>query len=293
LPAIAARPAATRPAPPPGAALALERASNFAHETGVKTIDAAGLAALRADTSRTTYCLDVRSPAEYQAGHLPGFRHAPGGQLIQATDQWVAVRRARIVLTDLGDGARARMSAAWLRLLGGWEVFVLDGAAGALETGPEPSPAVPPAPTISVAELAARPGAHVIDLARSIDFRDGHIPGAVWGVRTRLSAPPAGVPLVAVTAPREALAHLAAADLAALTSAPVRVLEGGTAAWAAAGHQLEADRQVPADAACIDFYLRPYDRNSGIEEAMREYLSWEIDLVHEVERDGDAGFGRL
>lgn len=282
------------PGTPPGAELALERASNFARETGVKTIGAAELAALRADTSRTTYLLDVRAPEEYGAGHLPGFRHAPGGQLIQATDQWVAVRRARIVLTDLGDGARARMSAAWLRLLGGWEVFVLDGAGDTtLETGPEPIPAVPPAPTITVTELAARPGAHVIDLARSVDFRDGHIPGAVWGVRSRLSAPPSGVPLVVVTAPREALAHLAAADLAALTSAPVRVLAGGTAAWAAAGHRLEADRLVPDDAACIDFYLRPYDRNSGIEEAMREYLSWEIDLVHEVERDGDAGFGRL
>ena len=26
----------------------------------------------------------------------------------------------------------------------------------------------------------------VIDLARSIDYREGHIPGALWGVRTRL-----------------------------------------------------------------------------------------------------------
>ena len=31
--------------------------------------------------------------------------------------------------------------------------------------------------------------------------------------------------------------------------------------------------------------------NSGIEAAMHAYLSWEIDLVHEVARDGDARFG--
>jgi hypothetical protein len=96
-----------------------------------------------------------------------------------------------------------------------------------------------------------------------------------------------------VTAPNPALAHLAVPELRGLTPAPVRVLEGGTAAWRAAGHALEADRTIPADLDCIDFYLRPYDRNSGIEDAMRAYLSWEIDLVHEVARDGDAHFGRL
>jgi hypothetical protein len=48
---------------------------------------------------------------------------------------------------------------------------------------------------------------------------------------------------------------------------------------------------VPSDGECIDFYLRPYDRNSGVEEAMQAYLSWEIDLVHEIERDGTVKFG--
>ena len=267
------------PGTPASAALALRRADGFARETGVR------FGAPEAAPGRTTYYLDVRSPEEYAAGHLPGFRHAPGGQLIQATDQWVAVRHARIVLSDLGDGARARMSAAWLRLMGGWEVHVLEGRPeGAL--GTSMAPAIPTQPSVSVAELAATPNAVVIDLARSVEYRAGHIPGALWGVRHRMAGPPP-TPLLVVTAPDAALAHLAAAELGA------RVLQGGTAAWAAAGHPLTADRRIPADADCIDFYLRPYDRNSGIEDAMRAYLSWEIDLVHEVARDGDAHFGRL
>ncbi len=275
------------PGTPASAALALERASRFAAETGVRTLPAAGLAALRTDTTRTTYCLDVRAPEEYAAGHLPGFRHAPGGQLVQATDQWVAVRHGRIVLTDMGNGARARMAGAWLRLMGQWEVHVLDGVpGGALETGAEPASPVPAAPGITVAELVALPGAVVLDLARSTVFREGHIPGARWVVRGRLPALPPGP--VVVMAPNPALAHLAAAEIPG-----ARVLQGGTAAWAAAGHPLEADRLVPADAECVDFYLRPYDRNAGVEAAMRDYLSWEVDLVHEVARDGDAAFGRV
>jgi 3-mercaptopyruvate sulfurtransferase SseA len=79
---------------------------------------------------------------------------------------------------------------------------------------------------------------------------------------------------------------------ALLPHAKIRPLAGGMATWKADGLPLEADRRNPADAECIDFYLRPYDRNDGIEDAMREYLSWEIDLVHEVARDGDARFGQ-
>ena len=56
---------------------------------------------------------------------------------------------------------------------------------------------------------------------------------------------------------------------------------------------MEADRSIPTDEDCADFYLRPYDRNSGIEEAMHAYLSWEVDLVHEIERDGTVRFGVL
>jgi len=69
------------------------------------------------------------------------------------------------------------------------------------------------------------------------------------------------------------------------------VLEGGFSAWRAAGLPVAADRHTPPDEACVDWYLRPYDRNSGVEAAMHAYLSWEIDLVHEVARDGDARFG--
>lgn len=285
------------PGTPASADLALSRANTFAASTGVRSLPASALAAMQADTGRTTYFLDVRAPEEYAAGHLPGFRHAPGGQLIQATDQWVGVRHARIILTDIGNTARAKMSAAWLRLMGGWEVHVLEGASGPLETGIPAGPAVAPQPGVTIAELAAAQsgpgGAVVIDLARSVDFRAGHIPGAIWGVRTRLPALPPEASLVVVTAPNPALAHLAVPELRGLTAAPVRVLEGGTAAWRAAGMPIAADRTIPADADCIDFYLRPYDRNSGVEAAMHAYLSWEIDLVHEVARDGDARFGQL
>lgn len=284
---------------PADAGLALARAEALRLKHGVGLIGRATLNAWRKDTSRTLYLLDVRDPAEYGAGHLPDACPAPGGQLVQATDAWIAVRNARVVLVD-DDGVRARMAAQWLAQMGHRDVHVLEGAAAEFTaTGPWAPPGeLPRTETIPLREAAAAwEGGQlaVVDLARSIDFREGHIPGAHWGVRTRLDVLAYRLPengIVAVTSPdRNRLARLAVEEVAELTPARVGVLERGTAGWAAGGLPMEADRTDPPDAACIDVHLRPYDRNEGVEEAMRAYLSWEIDLVREIGRDGDAGFG--
>ena len=123
------------------AAEARQRARDVAYRAGVRRIDPAGLALLAEDRTRTLYRFDVRQPDAYAAGHIPGFRNAPGGQLVQETDHFAPVRGARIVLAD-DLGPRADMTASWLAQTG-WEVIVLDGGfEGALEKG-DPH-AVPP-----------------------------------------------------------------------------------------------------------------------------------------------------
>ena len=285
------------PGTPKTAALAMQRAKNFADESGVRLIDAAGLAQFRADASRTLYVLDVRDPPEFRAGHLKSSKSAPGGQLVQATDTWIGVANARVVLVD-DTGVRARMSAAWLRQMGHKDVFVLDGGSAGEMVSTAPA-AAPSGPGIGVPDLArlldSGDSTLVVDLARSIDFREGHIPGAAWAVRTRLdriAGKLAAAKHVVLTCPDGTLAALAVAEARGLmTQGDVRVLEGGTAAWKAAGRPLVRDKTEPADEDCIDFYLRAYDRNSGVEEAMKAYLTWEIGLVDDIVRDGTVNFG--
>jgi rhodanese-related sulfurtransferase len=296
------RPERFTPGTPRTAALALERAQAFAEQSGVGVIGPLDLERFEGDPDRSLFLLDVRDPAEFRAGHRPGSRNAPGGQLVQATDQWVGVWNARIVLVD-DTGVRARMAGAWLRQMGHRDVFVVEGGLDAIRTGgtsPIPVPELAAeVPTIDVPALVrlldSGDDTVVVDLARSVDFREGHIPGAHWGVRTRLdalAAAVAGARHVVVTSPDGGLARLAVAELQGLAGrAEVRALEGGTEAWHAFGRPLNKDRMTPPDDACVDVYLRPYDRNSGVEEAMHAYLSWEIDLVHEIERDGTVHFG--
>ncbi|WP_353228478.1 rhodanese-like domain-containing protein [Novosphingobium sp.] len=100
------------------------RARDVSYRAGVRHVTWDELGALRAQTTRTLYQFDVRQPDAFAAGHLPGFRNAPGGQLVQEIDHSAPVRGARIVLAD-DLGARADMTASWLAQLG-WEVLVLD-----------------------------------------------------------------------------------------------------------------------------------------------------------------------
>ncbi|HEX2367044.1 MAG TPA: rhodanese-like domain-containing protein [Bradyrhizobium sp.] len=114
---------------------AMENARDVAYRAGVRHLGLREMAALETDAHRTLYRFDVRDEAEYTAGHLPGFRHYPGGQLVQEVDMAAPVRGARILLTD-DKSVRADMTASWLAQMA-WEVYVLDGGYdGALEAGP-------------------------------------------------------------------------------------------------------------------------------------------------------------
>ena len=161
-------------------------AARVAERFAVRSIDRSAFESWRREREeRSLYVFDVRSPEEYEAGHLPDSRCAPGGQLVQETDDFAPVLGARVVLVD-DDGVRATMTASWLEQMGGREVAVLENALASreLEQGPEPG-------------------------ALSADK------------------------------PEERL-------------------------------------------------LKPYERSEGVEQAMRDYLTWELGLVEQIARDGTA-----
>jgi rhodanese-related sulfurtransferase len=110
-------------------------AREVAYRTGVRHLSPEEASALAAQSHRTLYRFDVRSAEDYTTGHIPGFRHYPGGQLVQEIDMAAPVRGARILLSD-DMAVRADMTASWLVQMG-WETYVLDGGYdGALEAGP-------------------------------------------------------------------------------------------------------------------------------------------------------------
>ena len=252
------------------------------------------------DPNRTLFLLDVRTQPEFEQGRIAASRHAPGGQLVQATDEFVGVRGARIVLIDPAR-VRSVMSASWLNQMGFAHVYVLepegkDGFAG-WKTERGPRKRVPlgfkPWVGVKVQELAARlkkGGVAVLDLATSLRFRDRHVPGACWAVRARLAEAEEKLGKsrsLVLSSEDGTLAHLAAPEAAALwPKIEVSVLEGGNAAWFAAKLPTESgleNRTTSPD----DVWYKPYDHEHGqdYEKHAREYLSWEVALAEQIKRD--------
>jgi rhodanese-related sulfurtransferase len=273
------------------------QAARLAAAHGAAPVAPAKAAAWLADASRTTYLLDVRTPEEFAARAVPGFAHAPGGQLIQATDQWVGVRGARLVLMD-EEGVRAPVVAAWLRQLG-HEAYVLEGgiaaASGLHWRQPQmPSPRLPTLKPMAAREVSAAVQAGtavVIDLRASMTYRKGHIAGAIWSVRPRIASAVADRKKTIVLVADDAqAAQLAALDLAESGFGDVRVLDGGHEAWRAAGLPTEATPGNPVDADCIDFLFFTAARHDGDEAAARAYLTWEIGLVGQLDAQERGAF---
>jgi 3-mercaptopyruvate sulfurtransferase SseA len=98
---------------------------------------------------------------------------------------------------------------------------------------------------------------------------------------------------VVVTSADGVLAQLTVAELAPVTGVTVFALEGGLNAWRTAGYALVEGEDSEAGELPEDVWYRPYDRTAGIEQAMQAYLSWEVALVEQIERDGTTRFLRF
>ncbi len=274
-----------------GLAFAKAATERVAQKFGVMRIDQKALASFRADTTRTLYVFDVRDPADYAAGHLPGAINAPGGQLVQATDQYAGTLGARLVLVDDRE-VRAVMTASWLRQMGWRDVFVL--AAGGSDTGRSAAPVLGPAPppelgidAKELSELVAQDRVTVVDLSLSPAYRKGHIPGAWFAIRTRLQQALAKIPVngtLVLTSEDGVLAGLTAVE----AHVPARYLRGGNAAWTAAGLSFSAEARMADEP--LDYWPKPYERPGNTTDAMNEYLSWEVDLLPRIARDGTTRF---
>lgn len=297
-----------RTAPPSWRALqvAKARAAKVAEKYQVQFINAETLRTWQQEAEETClYIFDVRQQEEYEMGHIPHSRHAAGGQLVQATDEYMAVRRARTVLVDDTE-VRAIMTAHWLLQMGLPQVYVLQGGIGGsgvgawgLEHGPEALPplTLPAADTCSPEALRTALAAPIppllLNVGSSKIHRAGHIAHALWLTRAELSLAHAAhpdSPHIVITADTDIHAQLAAADARKLwPEAKVQSLQGGTPAWILGKLPLESG-MPSALSAEDDVWYKPYTDIHAKPEAMQAYFDWEFGLVERIKRDGSVTF---
>jgi rhodanese-related sulfurtransferase len=299
----------TRHAPEPwGTNLqkALRTAQNVADRVGVKTIDAKQLEAFKADRDRSLYIIDLRTPDEYRAGHRPDSTYGWGVQLVQGMDKYAATRNARVVLID-NYMVRALMTASWMVQADWPETYVLAGPfeGVSLDTG-DYKPLVPGSekirlPRIDAAELNAQlqaKKATLIDVADSLSYKKGHIPGAWFAIRSRLDEALRTIPQSSsfvVTGDNPALVALTGRDLAETSGKPVSILAGGNAAWRKANLPITTGFEKLATKT-DDIFLQPFlwgqfePMSPEFKQAANAYFEWELQLPGRLERAQETNF---
>ncbi|MBA4850573.1 rhodanese homology domain-containing protein [Emticicia sp. BO119] len=286
---------------------AITDSRKVASRAGVKRTNLLAVKQWLKERNRTSYCFDVRTNEEYEAGHLPDFWFVPGGQLVQETDHYAPVRGARIVLADNLE-VRANMTASWLAQMG-WEVYVIDYLTDELLTDTTTLPVKLPIPD-SLPEIEAstitpetlvdwlnkQTNTIVIDFSLANQYIKGHIPGAWYALRSQLNEAFEQFPEATryvLTSTDQTLANYVFAGFKALTDKDVFVLSGGNQGWIENGYLFETGDSPEKNhfaSPLIDRYRRPYEGTDNPVKAMQDYLEWEYGLVDQLELDGTHGF---
>lgn len=281
---------------PATAAQAQATAERIAAEENISSTPPEEVARLD-DGAGVHYLIDVRSVAEFAAGHIAGSINVPGGQAVQRADDFVPVRNGEIIFIS-DHGAQAVMAAYWYRQMGFKHASVLQGGlTGWRAGGRQVSNSSTAAESLGIgmarralrfigaAELfilGATTSSLIVDVSTSLEHESGHVPGAKWISRGWLDVkipelfPDRGARIVLTCADgRQSI--FAARQLARVGYTNVLVLDGGLKSWVAAGFATASgltDCLVTAN----DVVLSPSIR--GSKQDMLNYLNWELKLKH-------------
>jgi len=276
----------------------VERAKALADRYGIQRISLETLRSWLQDESRTTYLCDVRTPEESRKQPIAHAQSTPGGQLIQATDQYVATRGARLVLTDTED-VRAPVVATWMYMLG-WDVYVLPASESAQllkKSADDHAYAIQAICTtidaMQVADHQSR-GVPILDLRPGMQYRKGHVKGAYWSIRPILGSTLETLGVkpreVVLLCQDRSVAELAAIDLKELGVDSIYCYEQDIKSLEAAGLEIEVTPNSPSNEQCIDYLFFVHDRHDGNKQASRQYLAWETNLISQLDEQEKAMF---
>jgi len=238
--------------------------------------------------------------------------------------EYVAVRGARIILVD-DDALRAKVTASWLRQMGWRETFFHMFSP---ETKAVMSPFIPSEvkyPEVEYIEIGQlmvmlrEKRSTMIDVSQSHEYLSGHIPGAGYCPRNQLRDVIATLrdqfEFFILTSKNPKMSLAAANDMK-MSGAKIFVLRNGNETWTKSGASLtigaerllgstpwlnnEFGRAIEQKKLLVkdfvDWELERFfdpETTEQIEDAMKKYLNWEIDLVHEWKRDSSIKFKKL
>ena len=239
------------------------------------------------DKKKSTFIFDVTTSKTIST--KPGtIMNVPGGQLIQATDKYIGVWKATVILVDDGDLIRAGTTSFWLKKMG-YEVYILKEGllkAQTLKFTKEIDHKLIDLDFINLEDLVKIKKQILYDIRSSKDFCKMRIKNSIWLNRAHLYRKKTKTddPIIIITDNLEK-ASLIVQDLKQKDKgAIIKVYKWNQNEITSYPSVIDVTIETLSEQNNIDFNFHTHMRHDGNKEHAKQYLEWEINLVSKMDK---------
>ena len=257
------------------------------NDLNIDLIDLKKAQELIIDKKKSTFIFDVTTSKTIST--KPGtIMNVPGGQLIQATDKYIGVWKATVILVDDGDLIRAGTTSFWLKKMG-YEVYILKEGllkAQTLKFTKEIDHKLIDLDFINLEDLVKIKKQILYDIRSSKDFCKMRIKNSIWLNRAHLYREKTKTddPIIIITDNLEK-ASLIVQDLKQKDKgAIIKVYKWNQNEIISYPSVIDVTIETLSEQNNIDFNFHTHMRHDGNKEHAKQYLEWEINLVSKMDK---------
>ena len=257
------------------------------NDLNIDLIDLKKAQELIIDKKKSTFIFDVTTSKTISI--TPGtIMNVPGGQLIQATDKYIGVWKATVILVDDGDLIRAGTTSFWLKKMG-YEVYILKEGllkAQTLKFTKEIDHKLIDLDFINLEDLVKIKKQILYDIRSSKDFCKMRIKNSIWLNRAHLYREKIKTddPIIIITDNLEK-ASLIVKDLKQKDKgAIIKVYKWNQNEITSYPSVIDVTIETLSEQNNIDFNFHTHMRHDGNKEHAKQYLEWEINLVSKMDK---------
>ena len=257
------------------------------NDLNIDLIDLKKAQELIIDKKKSTFIFDVTTSKTIST--KPGtIMNVPGGQLIQATDKYIGVWKATVILVDDGDLIRAGTTSFWLKKMG-YEVYILKEGllkAQTLKFTKEIDHKLIDLDFINLEDLVKIKKQILYDIRSSKDFCKMRIKNSIWLNRAHLYREKIKTddPIIIITDNLEK-ASLIVKDLKQKDKgAIIKVYKWSQNEITSYPSLIDVTIETLSKQNNIDFNFHTHMRHDGNKEHAKQYLEWEINLVSKMDK---------
>ena len=274
----------------------IEKAEFIIKKYGIKKINFDDTIKLLREKSITTYIFDV-TETKQNISFLPNkIRNVPGGQLIQATDNYIGVWNSKIILLDDGELVRASMTATWLKQMG-HSVYVYNDKPEILFKKMKffkEKFSIDNDKKVKLSKLKNFKHFNMIDIRNSHSYRRSHIVKSRWFSRANLR-------LMKITKGKDILIIYDDITKAQLVTKTINEKNQVNIFYyyfdkkdiTEKPYLFTKSPYFPKTKDCIDFIYHTHKRHNGNRTHAKAYLSWEKTLLNRMDEQELKKFIKL